>query len=304
MPSLLHEGLRELFRNCPTLAPYLLNEALGIEVPAYRHASVTDTTLSEIIPAEYRVDVAELLLENEGPVLAVAVEVQLTQDPGKKYSWPLYAPALRARHRCPACVLVIAPDPAVAAWASKPIETGPGNSFVPLVVGPEKVPLVTQREEARRAPELAVLSAVAHGKGKRAEEVAVTALFAAAGLDKEQAALYHELVVSALGEPARKALEKLMDIGKYEFTTDFAKKHIAIGRAEGRAEGEAKGALRVLRRLLDKLGANLNEPTSNRLAAAPADTLEQIAEDIIGLSERETILEVVERHLDGNAGAP
>lgn len=34
--------------------------------------------------------------------------------------------------------------------------------------------------------------------------------------------------------------------GKYEYQSDFARKHQALGRAEGRAEGEARSVLRVL----------------------------------------------------------
>jgi hypothetical protein len=39
-----------------------------------------------------------------------------------------------------------------------------GNRFTPLVLGPSGVPAVTEAEAARQDPELAVLSAMAHGK--------------------------------------------------------------------------------------------------------------------------------------------
>ncbi len=59
-------------------------------------------------------------------VLAIVLEVQRDKDPDKKYAWALYVAAVRARKRCPAILLVIAPDPRVARWAAQPIRPGHG----------------------------------------------------------------------------------------------------------------------------------------------------------------------------------
>jgi hypothetical protein len=72
------------------------------------------------------------------------------------------------------------------------------------------------------------------------------ALLATLGLSDERQVLYSDLVLAALSEAARAALEDLMAGGNYEFQSDFAKKHQAKGRAEGRAEAvldvlEARG---------------------------------------------------------------
>jgi hypothetical protein len=46
----------------------------------------------------------------------------------KLFVWPLYAAAVRARWKVPACVLVITPHAKVAAWVRTPIATGqPGS---------------------------------------------------------------------------------------------------------------------------------------------------------------------------------
>jgi hypothetical protein len=47
----------------------------------------------------------------------------------------VYVANLRARIRCPVCLLVIAADEAVARWAGKAVELGGGNRFVPWVLG-------------------------------------------------------------------------------------------------------------------------------------------------------------------------
>ncbi|MCG8556560.1 MAG: hypothetical protein MJD61_14910, partial [Proteobacteria bacterium] len=111
-----------------------------------------------------------------------------------------------------------------------------------IVVGGERSDqprLKLDEAKARAAPELAVLSAMAHGASaapEQALQVAVAALGALAGLDHEQALLYSDMVYGSLGEAARKALEA-MDLNKYEFQSTFAKRFLARGRQEGRQEG-------------------------------------------------------------------
>ena len=70
---------------------------------------IQDSDLAQIVPTEYRADLV-LLLRRDTPVFGIVVEVQLAADPDKRFSWPLYASGLRARLRCPACVLVVTPD--------------------------------------------------------------------------------------------------------------------------------------------------------------------------------------------------
>ncbi|KYF73763.1 hypothetical protein [Sorangium cellulosum] len=51
-------------------------------------------------------------------------------------------------------------DAAIARWCARPIDTGhPGLTLTPLVLGPEGVPVVTDAEQAKAAPEAAVLEA-------------------------------------------------------------------------------------------------------------------------------------------------
>ena len=239
--SLPHEALLLLFRNRPELAPELLRDALHVPLPAYAEARIESAELTDVVPTEYRADLVVLLV-NGKPVLGIVVEVQLQKDPRKPLTWPVYATNLRARLSCPTCVLVVTPSESVAAWARTPVDIGPGFSFAPLVVGPQAVPVVSDAAEAARDPELAVLSAMAHGQGDAASRIALAALAAAGTLDDDRAMLYWDLVLASLGEAARVALEELMATGNYEYQSDFAKKH----RAEGRAEGEATAILTIL----------------------------------------------------------
>ena len=71
-----------------------------------------------------RADVAVLLLADDVPIWVLIVEVQLGIDHQKRYSWPEYTTGSRAKHRCPVGLLVVAPDPLVAALCAEPIEMG------------------------------------------------------------------------------------------------------------------------------------------------------------------------------------
>ncbi len=194
MLTMMHEALLMLLRNRPALAPELLSGVLGVELPRYHAIRFESAALSDIEPAEYRADLVVVLERDGKPVLAIVVEVQLRRDADKRYAWVVYLGGLRARlrapWRCPApCLLLVnAPSRSIARWCAEPIATGhPDFVLRPLVVGPDGIPLVADAEQAKQAPEMAVLSAMVHGKGEHAADVAVAALAAASGLDEERA---------------------------------------------------------------------------------------------------------------------
>jgi len=235
-----HEVLVDLFKNRPSLGAELLTEALGVVLPAYTEARLVSIDLTQIRPAEYRADVVVLLLGDDVPLWVLIVEVQLGIDNDKRFTWAEYTMGARAKHRCPVGLLVVAPDPDVAAWCAAPIETGiPGFVLRPPVLGRANVPVVMSSSEAARRPELAVLSAMAHGQSEQGAAIAAAVLPAIRELDDDKARFYGDLVLNSLNEAARRTLETMMK--NYEYQSDFAKKYVAQGRAEGRAEGEAQG---------------------------------------------------------------
>ena len=159
---------------------------------------------------------------------------QIERD--KLLTWPAYVATLRAKLACPVVLLVIAPDPAVAAWARRPIELGhPGFLLTPVVIGLDDVPWVRDRAEASRLPELAVLSAMAHPE----LEIAETAIDAISQLPADQARLYLDVIMMALPAALRQILEARMQ--HYEYQSDFARKYYGQGVAEGREQGRQAG---------------------------------------------------------------
>ena len=87
---MLHEALISLFKNRPTLAAELLQEALDIELPVFTAARTESPELNEVTPTEYRADLVALLSQEERPLLAIVGEVQLERDREKQWVWPAY----------------------------------------------------------------------------------------------------------------------------------------------------------------------------------------------------------------------
>lgn len=128
--------------------------------------------------------------------------------------------------------------------------------LVPLVVGPSVVPHVVDPSAARAAPELAVLSALAHHHARDGLAIAKAAILAADGLDEEESALYADVVLGAFSGAARQTLEAMMAAGD-QYQSDFAKKYFdhdiqtrlqewQDGWQQGRREGLTEGLMVVL----------------------------------------------------------
>jgi hypothetical protein len=182
MPSPLHQTLVDLLRHAPQLLPRLLAVAGATPVEGTTVRAL-DAVLDQI---ERRVDLAfEITVPGVGSV-AAGVEIQLTINPDKLRTWPVYLTTLRSK-QCPrACLLIVTPDPRVAAWAARPIDLGPGNkAFRVHVVGPDQIPRINEAHIARHNPELGFLSALAHADEDRDPELVRTALAGLTTLDRD-----------------------------------------------------------------------------------------------------------------------
>ncbi len=267
MPSLTHEALLLLFRNRPTLAAEFLRDTLGAPVPRFTEARIESADLTEVVPIEHHADLVVLLLDGR-PVLAIVVEAQLSRDPDKEYSWPAYLVAVHSRHRCRVCLLVVTTDQAIATWCAEPIDLGPPRWVLePYVLGPNAVPRITEPAEARARPEVAVLSAMAHGRSEAGLSIAIAALAAAAGLDQEQQRLYVDVVLSSLNEAAKRSLEAMMK-GGYEYQSEFARTYVAKGRQEGKVEGVLEAKAQAVITFLEARGLEVPADVRERVLAS------------------------------------
>ncbi|CAM3971500.1 hypothetical protein NONI108955_02180 [Nocardia ninae] len=259
MPGHLHELLIELFRQRPQLAAELLTSRLGTDLPEFDHARLECGDFPDINPTEYRADAVVVLANGTTPAVAVVVEVQLQPDKDKTWSWPVYLTTLRARLKCPTILLVLCPYRRTAAYCRRPITVAPEFTLKPLVLSPTDVPVVTDPETAEANPELAVLSAVAHGNHPDSETILT--ILATRVLAAPHGKMYIDQVTGLLPEAARHFLESLMTAG-YEYQNELIRTYYFEGKTEGNVEGEAKALLRVLR----KRGFHISDTLAARVA--------------------------------------
>jgi hypothetical protein len=256
----------------------LLGPVLDIEVPAAERVAITSAEFAEIQPPEYRADVVVRVDGDAGVEDIFIFEVQLDIDAGKQISWPFYSSGARARFRCPATVVVIAVDERVASWCARPIVIDrAGNVYRPAVIGPSAIPVITNIEQARQVPELAVLSVIAHGSEPGGEVIGLAALAGCEQLDSTRADLYADLVFANLGKVARRALEALMAQHNYTYQSDFAKKYFD----EGIERGIEHGRRASLREQLEQRFGELPAEVTDRLEQASAELLTRWARRVL-----------------------
>ncbi|HVW68610.1 MAG TPA: DUF4351 domain-containing protein [Steroidobacteraceae bacterium] len=279
MPSYLHELILLLFRNRSGSAADLLRE-LEVQLPEHDEIRAESSDLSNLRPAEYRADLVLFLLRRTHKVLGVIVEVQLACDDDKPYAWPAYIANLRARHRCPVCLLVITVEEAVARWAAQPIELGPGSRCTPWVVGPSNAPAVTELRTAKENVELAVLSAIEHGQSTDiplVARIASAAIVASADIDAERSGMYLDLILMSLLKNAPEAVEATMNSLGYEYQSDFARRYFAQGREEGKTAGRVELTIKLLALRFGPL----TETVQARLRGASDAQIDAVAERML-----------------------
>ncbi len=102
--------------------------------------------------------------------------------------------------------------------------------------------MVTEADQARQCPELALLSVLAHGKSEHGFDVGMAAYQGASGLDRETRMLYSDMILDAVHQAARAKMEEWMNIDDYEFKSDLALRN----QAKGRVQGVATSLLKIL----------------------------------------------------------
>lgn len=243
MTSANHEGLVELLRSKPAFGAQLLRDLLGIDVPWGSHARLSEETHRKFPSITRHADAVILFdggASKRRPVFGSIFEVQLYRESRKRYSWPFYAVAARARYKCPFVVTVVTLDAKIARWAARPINLGDQSIFQPRVIGPANVPRVTDREQALRHPQLAMLSVLVHGGGEVDTAVLIgrAAIHAISLLPDDPRLLYCDLIEHALSNAARKALIMDPETGKFFSVTN--RKAYARGKAQGASQAQAK----------------------------------------------------------------
>ncbi len=303
MPSPHYEILVELFRHRPQFLLALLALVAPGLVPDISGAILLPGPgeVAGVYNTQHRADLVlhRIVEDPTRPVHAFILEVQRAPDPDKHLAWAMYAAGIGTRERCPVTLVVLALDKRTARWAAAPRSPRIGGPPVvaPVVIGPAQIPRITDLAEARALPELAVLSAAAHGRTPGAEHIAHAAILACAALDSLHHALYADFVVACLGAKARRALEVIMPLQHFIPQSDIGKQIYAEGRSEGLREGRNEGlkegrseALRglLVKQLTRRFGP-LPRAAMRRIQAAAPDQLEHWGERLLSASSLDDV---------------
>jgi hypothetical protein len=249
----------------------LLRACFGAKLPSFDEARVGSAEFTDIKPAQYHADLV-VLLAGESIEHGLIVEVQLSIDPRKRYTWPMYVYHLRAQLSCPVSLVVVTVDDNVARWAEERVETGISNTFAPLVIRPSAMPHLGGESSH---PDLAAVSAIMH-VGDRDSRTSGAAfrvgLSALPALPADLSRVCFDLLLTLAHDEIRREWQS-MDFSKYEFQSDVAKRLIAMGRAEGQAA--------LLARQLSRRFGPLSQEVHAHLRQASHDELDLIGERVL-----------------------
>jgi hypothetical protein len=261
MASLLHETLVELLAEHPELLIPALQEELG-DLPVDLEFHRSESTQSQVPPL--RLDLG-LELRRPGapkPFASLTLEVQLSKDESKPFSWLLYHAGQHYRLRVPSYLLVVTNDPCVAAWAAGPFSSGM-VTMRPLVITPAHFPPITDPEQAKRSLERAFLSGLVHANEPVAVEIGL-ALAAALGASPDDVGLYYwDTLLAVLGDAIRSTLE--MKMKDWKPRSEWGKRLLADAEGAGEARGRAESRVEHILDLFDARGLALDPPLRARI---------------------------------------
>lgn len=295
MPNLIHQQTVDFFHERPIAAVELLREVGGIEPPPFARATAEAADATQLTPVEYRADAVVVLRDESGTArLAVIVEVQLRRDAHKRFSWPVYAAALRARLKCDTALLVICLNRAVGRWCERPISMGPSGTVTPVAIHADRLPLITDPDEARRHPELAVLSAAMNGDHPDIAKGLEVMLEGLNELDRKDIKLYlsyvfgltptvvgerlRELLMTALKDYEKvigeryfsdwvnKGLQQGLEQGLQQGLEQGLEQGLQQGREQGREQGRAEGEIEAILTVLDARGLEIPSEARERIS--------------------------------------
>ncbi|MEB3223729.1 MAG: DUF4351 domain-containing protein [Candidatus Sericytochromatia bacterium] len=227
------------------------------------------------------------------PVARVVVlEVQLRRDETKRWSWPVYIAVLQARHRVPVDLIVLAPEPDVAAWARRPLAMGSWDTVTPTVVGPDGLPPFRDPTAAHANPHLAMLAAIAHCRDPADVPALALAVEALQALPAPSILRYTRAVEAALARAfqalpeVQMTLRPLKEYRSVEAFLDAVREESRTeGRSEGQAEGRQQEAVRVVLRLLGRRIGLPGAEVQGVLDELTTEQLEDLGEALLDFTQ-------------------
>ncbi|MEV7285403.1 hypothetical protein AB0O01_12690 [Streptomyces sp. NPDC093252] len=254
MVTSAHEGMHRIFQERPeVLGPVF--KVLGVPLSPKVTVDAMTTDVTETRPLERRVDTVLRVGPSDGEDFLLAIEAQSDKKEAKSASWAYYVSYLQSKFGLPVLLVVVCQDLATAKWATGPFDCGTAGwttqRTTPLVVGPHNLPIITDPRTALKKPALAVLSALAHARGREGLailEAIAKALQQLLETDPGSASYFFEFLEITLGDtPSGEEWSRIMTFVSYFPGRGTVRERAYLeGKAEGEARGRAKGILLAL----------------------------------------------------------
>ncbi|MGP3935021.1 hypothetical protein [Nonomuraea sp. KM88] len=259
-----------MFGDRPQLAVEILRDLMGVQLPDTPLIRQEERTFNTRNSDDIEVDLIFTLGPPNEPAHAIIVEIQQGTSKDSR-QLARYAAATWLLLGCDVTVLIVCPDHKTAAHYARPIESGlTGYCLLPVVLGPDGIPAITDPQQAAANLDLAAMSVMIHGNDRKVVEAFATAL---ADTHDEHAPQYYEYAYSIAAPEIRCLMEEIMTSTTWPVYSPFAREHFgrgleegqAQGKAEGRAEGRAEEAARMVLLVLTARGFDVPDDTRARI---------------------------------------
>jgi hypothetical protein len=187
------------------------------------------------LPDDFRPDLVLLAGPKHSPERGIIVEIQRAPSEEKRRQLARYALALWLALDCPVSIVVVCPDPVVAAFYADPIVTSlPGFVFRAATIGPDQIPVLAEPAQIADRPGLGTLSVLTHGESRA--DVVEAFLEAMHRLPPDEGAQYYEYVYALAPEALPSPPETPGKPTGWITASPFAKEHFGRGMTEGEAD--------------------------------------------------------------------
>ncbi|MGW3628979.1 hypothetical protein ACWD7F_02235 [Streptomyces sp. NPDC005122] len=283
MVTSAHEGSHRIFQERPEILTPVFG-VLGIALPEKATVDAITTDVTETRPLERRVDTLLQVGPSDGDPFLLAIEAQGRRDADKASSWAYYVAHLQAKYDLPVLLLVVCQDRATAKWAAGPFDCGARGwttqRTCPLVIGPDNLPVITDRRTAAENPAMATFSALTHARSPDIDAILEALGRALQSMDEKSAEYYNEFLDVNLGRtPAGDKWREILSFVTYFPGRGTVRETAYLeGKAEGKAEGQAEGRVEdraaLILRVLEKRGIDVPEPARELIGSCTdLDTL-------------------------------
>jgi hypothetical protein len=295
----VHDSFAELLRTMDrqTLVEWI-GAAAGLtlsDIRSIRERSTTIAVMGFVHPARKGLaDVVLTLYDSRDHLLKVLIlELQLSMDWSKVWTWPMLATTFAAEVHQTARVVVFTPDPVRRGEIRRLLL--PKMEPRPLLIEPDQIRPIHDAEQARARPRETIFAALYHVREPHEPvEARVAGIRAAVialrTLDHHEQLRYGDLMVSFTPEQImQRVRDKLRASGEWEepvaeepllYRDSYAfvngeREGRAAGEREGRAVGEREGRAAGERDTLRKLLVNILETRGIAVTSATRARIER-----------------------------